>query len=47
MYGRYMDDIIMSSNYRVQSEVDEVLNGKNYVNSEDLEKLEYTEQVFM
>ena len=37
----------MSSNYRVQSEVDEVLNGKNYISPEDLEKLEYTEQVFI
>ena len=31
--------------YRVQSEVDEVLGTKSYVNAEDLEKLEYTEQV--
>lgn len=39
--------IIMSSkfNYRVQCEVDEVLSDKNYVSPEDLEKLEYTEQV--
>ena len=31
--------------YRVQTEVDEVLGGKNCVSPEDLEKLEYTEQV--
>ena len=31
---------------RLQSEVDEVLSDKKYVSPEDLEKLEYTEQVY-
>ena len=31
--------------YRVQSEVDKVLGTKDHVSVEDLEKLEYTEQV--
>ena len=31
--------------YRVQSEIDEVLGTKSYVSAEDVEKLEYTEQV--
>jgi len=30
---------------RLQSEVDEVLGNKESVNTEDLEKLQYTEQV--
>ena len=32
--------------YRLQSEVDEVLGNKESVSAEDLEKLQYTEQVF-
>ena len=31
--------------FRVQQEVDEVLGSKTYVRKEDLEKLEYIEQV--
>jgi len=31
--------------YRLQSEIDEVLENKESVNTEDLEKLQYTEQV--
>ena len=31
--------------YRLQSEVDEVLGNKESVSAEDLEKLQYTEQV--
>ena len=33
------------SKHRVLSEVDLVLGGKSYVEYEDLQKLEYTEQV--
>ena len=31
--------------YRVQAEIDEVLGNKTHVSAEDLEKLEYMEQV--
>ncbi len=31
---------------RLQAEVDEVLEGRTEVTSEDLEKLQYTEQVY-
>ena len=40
-----IDVLITSINYRLQSEVDEILSDKKYVSLEDLEKLEYTEQV--
>jgi len=33
--------------YRLQSEVDEVLGSKESVSAEDLEKLQYTEQVYV
>ena len=31
--------------FRLLSEVDDVLENKDFVNADDLEKLEYTEQV--
>ena len=33
--------------FRVQQEVDEVLGNKSYVSKEDLDQLEYIEQVLM
>ena len=37
--------MVFCSVYRLQSEVDEVLGNKENVSAEDLEKLQYTEQV--
>ena len=51
---RYITDFLLPvvmiqysafSVYRLQSEVDEVLGNKETVSAEDLEKLQYTEQV--
>ena len=33
------------SNYRLESEISEVLGDKSFVGEEDLEKMHYTEQV--
>jgi len=37
--------MVLCSVYRLRSEVDEVLGNKENVSAEDLEKLQYTEQV--
>lgn len=40
------DISVIACVYRVQLEVDEVLGTKTFVSAEDLDKLEYTEQVY-
>jgi cytochrome P450 len=46
MHGKlYIYISIVTSSSRVQQEVDEVLGSKTRVSEEDLEKLEYVEQV--
>ena len=43
--GAIKIDFFSLTQCRVQSEVDKVVNNKDYVGADDLDKLEYTEQV--
>ena len=40
-----MSKLLLYTNHRVLEEIDEVLKGRDYVNAEDLDKLQYLNQV--